>query len=305
MKAIVCTQYGPPEVLKLVELPKPTPKPHEVLIQIKASAVNSGDARVRGLVVKGLLKPIMRLVLGFNKPRKPILGNVFSGVVESVGNNVKRFKPGDAVFGMTGMRFGTYAEYLCLPETAHFHLMPHNATHQEAAALVFGGQTAIYFLEKMGLAQNPSAKVLIIGGSGAVGTAAIQVARNFKAEVDVVCGQKGEDLVKSLGAQQIWHYDNLDYHTLNKTYDAIFDAIGKTHKKQIAHLLAPQGQFKTVGALEVAAESLHQVEQLKTWFENGQYTACIDRVYPLEQIVQAHHYIDSGRKKGNVVLQIN
>ncbi len=305
MKAVICTKYGPPEVLKIQDIPKPNPKNDEILIKTMASAINSGDVRVRGLKVNGFLKIVMRLMFGINKPRKPVLGTVFSGIVETIGDNVTRFKVGDSVFGMTGLKFGTYAEYIALKENDKVILKPENATFEEAAALPFGGQTAIYFLEKAGIGKKSNPEILIIGATGAVGTAAIQIAKHHNADITVVCSSRGDELVKSLGVSKIILYDKEDFTKSKSKFDIIFDAVGKTSKNQCKKLLKKGGVYKTVGGMEVAAENKRQLEILKALFEKGEYDATIDKIFPMDKVVEAHGYVDTERKKGNVVLRIS
>jgi len=304
MKAVICTKYGTPDVLHIQEVNKPIPKDNEILVRIVSTAVNSGDIRVRGLAVQGFMKIIMRLVLGFSKPRKPILGTVYAGIVEDVGTNVFTFKKGDKVFGMTGFNFGTYAEYITIKEKDNISVMPVNATYDEAASLIFGGQTAIYFIEKAKLPVKKAPKILVIGATGSVGTAAIQIALYYEADVTAVCSSDGRDLVKSLGISKTILYDEEDFSKQTIQYDFIFDAVGKTTKKQCQHLLKKEGVYKTVGGLEYASESQQQLEFLKMLFENGKLKAAIDRTYPLDKIVEAHEYVDTGRKKGNVILKV-
>ncbi len=207
MKAIICSKYGSPEVLEIRELSKPIPKENEILVKIMATSVNSGDVRVRSLDVKGFMKVIMRLVLGFSKPRKPILGTVFSGVVERVGSKVSKFKNGDKVFGMTGFNFGTYAEYIAVNQNSKIVEMPNNASYEEAAAIIFGGQTAIYYLEKAKIAAGINTKLLILGATGSVGSAAIQLAKHYNAEITAVCSSDGLGLVRDLGVNKIILYN--------------------------------------------------------------------------------------------------
>jgi NADPH:quinone reductase-like Zn-dependent oxidoreductase len=305
MKAAICTKYGTPEVLRIDRVEKPVPEDNEILVKIMASAVNSGDVRVRGLAVEGFLKIVMRFVLGFSGPRKPILGTVFSGIIEETGKNAKNFKIGDEVFGITGFRFGTHAEYITLPGKSIVTKKPFNATFEEAAAILFGGHSAIYFLEKLKIATRTSPKVLIYGATGAVGTAALQIARHYHAEVTAVCGENGQNLAKTLGADHIILYNKEDFTKTPDRFDIIFDAVGKTSKKQCAHLLNPGGEYKSVEGLDVAVDKIEQLELLRTLFENGKYQATIDRIYSIDEIVEAHRYVDTGRKKGNVVLKIN
>lgn len=305
MKAVICTKYGPPEVLQIREVPKPVAKDNEILIKIMATTVNSGDVRVRGLDVGGLfMKTVMRLVLGFTKPRKHILGIVYSGVVEEVGAKVSKFKKGDKVFGMTGFNFGTYAEYIAVKEKSILALMPKNASFEEAASLIFGGQSAIYFLEKAHIHQKTNPKVLIIGATGSVGSAAIQIAQYYHGNITAVCSSEGKSLVESLGVTKIILYDKEDITKLTETFDIIFDAVGKNTKKQFKSHLAKGGIFKTVQGFEIASESQEQLAFLKTLYESGKLKAVIDKTYTIDQVVEAHRYVDTGRKKGNVVLKV-
>lgn len=304
MKAVICTQYGAPEVLQIQEVAKPIAKDNQMLVKIIATAVNSGDVRVRGLAVEGFMKLIMRFAVGFTKPRKAILGTVYAGIVESVGKNVSHFKAGDKVFGMTGFDFGTYAAYIALDEKSNIALMPQHASFEEAVSLIFGGQTALYFFDKIKIAEMQNPTLLIIGATGSVGVAALQIAKSYKAEITAVCSAKGRNLVESLGISNIICYDTADFTQIDKKFDVIFDAVGKTTQKQCEHLLAKGGIYKTVGGMEYASESQQQLATLKTLFETGKYRAIIDRVYPFEQVVEAHRYVDTGRKKGNVVLLV-
>lgn len=304
MKAVICTQYGPPEVLQIQEITKPSPKEGEILVKIFSTAVNSGDVRARGLVGNFFMRLLMRLILGIFKPRKSVLGVVFSGVVESVGDKVTRFEIGDKVFGMTGFTFGTYAEYLTIDQDGNVIEMPSNATYDEAAALVFGGHASISFLDKMKIKEKPGASILIIGATGSVGISAIQIAKYYNADITAVCGSEGKQLVESLGISKTILYDKEDFSKCATTFDFIFDAVGKTTKRQCGKLLKEGGVYKTVGGLEVATESKDQLELLKMLFEKDKLQAVIDRKYSLNQIVEAHRYVDTGRKKGNVVIAI-
>jgi NADPH:quinone reductase-like Zn-dependent oxidoreductase len=304
MKAVICTQYGPPEVLQIQEVPKPIPKDSEMLVKIVATAVNSGDARVRSLAVKGFMKVVMRLVIGFSKPRKPILGTVFSGVVEAVGDKVSKFKVADKVFGITGFKFGTYAAYIAVNQNSNVLEMPVNATYEEAAAIIFGGQTAIYFLNKAKIAEISSAKILIIGATGSVGTAAIQIAKHHSARITAVCSSNGHKLVSELGVKHIVLYDKEDFNKLTDRFDIIFDAVGKSNKNQCKKLLNENGVYKNVSSV-YASETIQQLQLLKDLFEKGEFKATIDKTFPMDKIIDAHRYIDTGRKKGNVVLSIS
>ena len=245
MKAIFCTKYGNPQVLQIQDIDKPIPNENEILVKIISTCVNSGDVRVRGLVVQGFLKIIMRVVLGFNKPRNPILGTVFSGEVENIGSKVSRFKVGDKVYGMTGFKFGTYAEYLTINQDGNVIEMPNNASFDEAVSLIFGGQTSVHFFDKMKIAQKPNADLLIIGATGSVGSSAVQIAKYFGANITAVCSSNGKSLMEFLGIEDIVLYDKEDFLDLPKRYDFIFDAVGKTTKKHCNKLLKEGGIYKT------------------------------------------------------------
>lgn len=304
MKAVICTKYGGPEVLQIVELPKPTITDTQVLVKVMATAVNSGDVRVRGLAMSPFLRIIMRIAIGFTKPRKPVLGVVLSGVVESVGTSVTKFKPGDEVYAMTGFKFGAYAEYAALHEDSMMTLKPNNASFAEAAAIVFGGATAVYFLGAAKIGATNNQRVLIYGATGAVGTAAVQIAKSYGAHVTAVCGEDGVALVRELGADEVIVYTKEDFTKQAIKYDIIFDAVGKTTKLQCASLLGPGGQYRTVGGLKVAKEKTEQLVFLRSLYERGRYKATIDKMYTLDEIVEAHRYVDSGRKKGNAVITV-
>ncbi len=304
MKAVICTKYGTPEVLQIQEVSKPIPKHSQILVKIVATAVNSADVRVRSLDVKGFMKLVMRLVLGISKPRKPILGTVFSGVVESVGDKVSKFKVGDKVFGMTGFKFGTYAAYIAVNQNSNVIEMPENATYNEAAAIIFGGQTAIYFLDKAKIAEKLNPKILIIGTTGSVGTAAIQIAKYHNADITAVCSSEGQKLVVELGVKNIILYDREDFTKKTEKFDIIFDAVGKSNKKQCEKLLNVNGIYLNVSSVN-ASETIQQLQLLKELFEKGGFKAVIDKTFQMDEIIEAHSYVDTGRKKGNVVLRIS
>lgn len=303
MKAYVATKYGGPEVLELVELERPKVGPKEILVKIHATAVNSGDVRVRGLQVEGFLKVVMRLVLGFNKPRKPVLGTVFSGVVAEKGALVTQFDEADAIFGMTGFSFGTFAEYVVINSKTPAALKPKNATHEEAAALIFGGSTALHFLQKAKIADKTNPRVLIYGATGAVGTSAVQLAKHYGAHVTAVCGTSGMELTQSLGADVVLDY-NKNWQSQAKNMDLVFDCVGKINKRDCSELLNQKGAFLTVGGLEVAKETKEQLEILSELFDAGKLQPVIDKTFDFKDMQAAHAYVDSGRKKGNVVVQV-
>lgn len=303
MKAVICTKYGAPEVLQIRKVSKPIPKDRQILVKIVATAVNSGDVRVRSLDVRGFMKLIMRLVLGVSKPRKPILGTVFSGVVETVGDKVSKFSVGDKVFGMTGFDFGTHAEYIVINQNSNVCEMPNNATFEEAAAIIFGGHTAIFFLDKAKIAVKPNKKILIIGSTGSVGTSAIQIAKHYHADITAVCSSEGQKLVGELGVTKIILYDKEDFTKHTERFDIIFDAVGTSNRKQCEKLLNENGIYKSVSSY--ASETIQQLQLLKELFEKGELKTVIDKTFQMDEIIVAHRYVDTGRKKGNVVLKIS
>jgi NADPH:quinone reductase-like Zn-dependent oxidoreductase len=308
MKAIVCTKYGPPEVLQLKEVEKPAPRKNEVCIKIFATAVTASDCIVRGFKLPrwSPLGFMMGVALGFSKPRQSILGMVLAGDIESVGKNVKRFKKGDQVYGMTGLSFGTYAEYKCMSEKECLAIKPSDVSYEEAAALPYGGIIAGHFLKK-GNIQN-RLKVLIYGASGANGTTAVQLAKHYGAEVTGVCSTANLELVKSLGADTVVDYTKENLIDRGERYDLIFDAVGKKKssklKSQCKKVLTKNGKYLSVdgGSPKSLPEYLVQLNDL---MKAGHYKAVIDRSYPLEKIVEAHRYVDKGHKKGNVIINIS
>lgn len=308
MRAAICERYGPPEVLKIKDTEKPIPKKDEILVKVMATAVNSADVRIRALRVDGgvmgaVSKLIIRIVIGFIGPRNKILGTVLAGVVEEVGEKVDKFKIGDEVFAMTGLKFGGYAEYATLSQNNAVALKPHKASFEEAAAIPFGGTTALYFLGKAGI--EHAKRVLIYGSSGAVGTSAVQIAKYYGARVTAISGEGGMELSRSLGASKVYDYKKLKLSSLKKKYDIIFDAVGKITKGESMHLLSEGGKFVTVGGMDVAQERASDLDILSDMYNNGSLKAVIDRTYSLNDIVEAHRYVDLGRKKGNVVITVS
>lgn len=317
MKAAVYREYGPPEVLQVKEVEKPMPKDNEILLKIKATAVNSGDWRLRKADPYAV-----RFIFGFRRPKIHILGTVFSGEVERVGKTVKQFKVGDFVFGHTDMSLGSYAEYKCLPENASMAIKPLTISHQEAAVIPFGGVTALHFIKKAAL--KPGHKVLVVGASGAVGSAAVQLAKSFGAHVTGVCSTTNVSLVKSIGADKVIDYTKEDFTRNGETYDVIFDSVNtisvsrsvKSLNKNGIMILSAAGISEMLQGLLISLTSTKKVLAgvirhkaadivfLKQLIEAGKYKAVIDRTYPLEQIAQAHAYVEKGHKKGNVAIDV-
>jgi len=319
MKAIVYENYGPPEVLQVKEIDQPVPAANEVLVRQHATAVNSGDWRLR------IPDPFLaRLMNGLTRPKKfPILGTIVAGEVESIGKGVNRFQKGDQVFGSTGIDMGTYAEYVCLSEDGVLALKPVNMSFEEAATVPFGGLTALDFLRKGNVRSGQ--KVLVYGASGAVGSAAVQIAKSLGAEVTGVCSSANLELVQSLGADKVIDYTTEDFSKVEEIYDVIFDTVGKSPFSWCVRSLKSDGYYlrgvhmtpgpilrgiwtqltsnkKVVGG--IADETVEDLLSLKKLMEKGEFKPVIDKRYPMEQIVEAHAYAEKGHKKGNVVITI-
>ncbi|NQU33312.1 MAG: NAD(P)-dependent alcohol dehydrogenase [Bacteroidetes bacterium] len=306
MKAIICTKYGEPEVLQLKDVEKPIPKRNEMLIKIVATSVTASDCIIRSLNLSQLMKIPARLALGFKKPRNPILGLVLSGTIEAVGDKVTLFQIGERIFAHTYMRFGTYAEYICLPETSVVETLPENYSFEEAAAIPYGGTLALYFLQKAMIQKGQN--VLIYGASGAIGTFAIQIAKYYGAVVDGVCSKSNFGLVMDLGADSVIDYMNKDFKLDDKKYDLIFDAVGKKKSSGLKYKNALKSKAKFIsvddgnpGTKAVCKENLYKLRDL---IESKKINPVIDKIYPIEQIVEAHRYVDKGHKKGNVIIRI-
>ena len=322
MKAIVYERYGPPEVLELMEVAKPTPKHNEVLIKTHATTVTSADWRVRSLEVPLGFRLIVRLLFGISKPKQPILGSELAGVIESIGKDVAKFKVGDQVFAFSDAGMGCHAEYKCMPQEGAVVLKPPSLSYDEAAALSFGGTTALDFLRRGKL--HSGEKVLVNGASGGVGTAAVQLAKYFGADVTGVCSTANMELVRSLGARHVIDYTKEDFTQNGETYDVIMDTVGTAPFSRSKDSLKAGGRLLMVlaglpdmlripwvsvtsskkviaGPIAVRAEDLRFLAGLA---EAGEFRPVIDRRYPFEQIAQAHSYVDTGRKKGNVIITL-
>ncbi len=322
MKAIVYTKYGPPDVLQIREVAKPTPKENEILVKVMATTVTAGDVKVRSFKnIPTMYWPMYRLFLGLRKPKRRILGMELAGEVESVGDNVQRFKRGDQIFADSPeTTFGAYAEYSCLPEDGIVAAKPVTMSYAEAAGVPYMGLSALFYLRKGNIQRGD--EVLINGASGSVGCYAVQLARHFGAEVTGVCSGTNLALVKSLGADTVIDYTREDFTKNGKTYDIILDAVGKSSFSRCKDSLKQDGvylstlptlrlylqMFRTSrgrGKKAIYADPSSSSEELvflKELIEAGKLTAVIDRCYPFEQIVDAHTYVDKGHKKGNVVI---
>lgn len=323
MKAIVCERYGPPDVLQLKEIEKPTPKENELLVRVRATTVTAADYRIRGFNVPPLFWLPARMALGFTKPKNSILGMELSGEVEAVGKEVKSFEVGDLVFGSSGFGSGAYCEYVCLPEKKNVVMKPANMSFEEAAAIPFGGITALSFLRDKGKIQSGQ-KILINGASGGVGTASVQIAKNFGAEVTGVCSTANLDMVKSLGADRVIDYTKEDFTRNTDAFDIVFDTVGKTTFSRCKRILKEKGIYlvavtglkgliqilwtrmvgskKAIGGLATAKPG--DLNFLKELIEAGKFRTVIDRKYPFEQMAEAHRYAEKGHKKGNVVVTL-
>lgn len=322
MKAILCQKYGPPDVLQLKEVEKPSPKDDEILIKIHNTTVTSGDCRVRGLNTPLGFKGLMRLALGFNQPRQPILGTELAGTVEAIGRNITQYQVGNAVFAFTDIKMGCYAEYICLPEQGAVLPKPVNLSFEEAAALSFGGTTALHFLTKAQL--KIGEKLLINGASGCVGMAAIQLAKHFGAEVTGVCSSVNVAVVQALGADKVIDYTKEDLTQQVSRYDVVFDATGKLSYQRGKFFLKVGGRLVLISASLpeilmipwIALTSNNKVlagpaksdktslRVLADLAMQGKYRPVIDQCFPFERMIEAHHYVDKGHKKGNVVIKL-
>lgn len=311
MKAVKCVKYGGPEVLKLSEVQKPTPKKDEVLIKIHATSVTASDVHLRGLDCSPIQKLLIQLIFGFGKPRNPILGMVLSGTVVGKGKEVTKFELGDEVFAYGSIspmkrRFGSYAEYICLPEEWNLAAKPTNISFEEAAAIPYGGLLAAHLIKKTNIQTGD--KVLVYGASGAIGTMAIQLAKNAGATVTSVCSSKNFELVKSLGSDQVIDYTAKNAESQLETYKYVIDAVGNSKtsilKEKSKKALSSNGKYISIDQ-GIPATPKETFIELKNLAEQGKITPVIDRVLPLEKMAEAHAYAEKGHKRGNVVITVN
>lgn len=306
MKAIVYTAYGPPEVLQLREVEKPAPRENEILIKIHATTVTAGDVRIRSFKVPFLEWLPSRMYLGLRKPKRSIPGLELAGEVEATGRDVNSYNKGDRVFAFAGFGFGAYAEYICLPEKGASPReglvagKPANMDYGEAAAATGGALTALGGLRKAKIRSGH--QVMIYGASGSVGTFAVQLARHFGAEVTGVCSAANIEMVKSLGADKVIDYTRGDFTESGRTYDIIFDTVGKISRSRCKRLLNRKGIYLSAGSSTPLGTG--DLVFIKDLIEAGKVRSVIDRCYPLERIVEAHRYVETGHKKGNVVINV-
>lgn len=299
MKAIICTKSGSPEVLQLQDIDKPTPKENEVLIKVFAGSVTQGDVMLRKL------HPLLFIPMWlFGVKKKHIPGHEFAGEIIEIGEKVNHFKVGDQVFGTTtGLSVGANAEYICIPEETNSNVMalkPANTSYEEAAIVPVGGMTALFLLKKGNI--QIGKKILIYGASGSVGTYAVQLAKHFEAEVTAVSSTRNVELVKSIGADQVIDYTKEDFTKISQTYDVIFDAVGKISASECETVLKDEGVFITVQTS--TRETIENLISLKELLEQGKIKPIIDKRFPLDQVADAHRYVEAGHKSGNVVITI-
>lgn len=322
MKAIVYTKYGPPDVLQVKDIEKPTPKENEILVKIKATTVTVADIRSRSFTVPPAFWLPARITLGFKQPKKEVLGMELAGIVESVGKDVRRFKEGDQVYAASLTDFGAYAEYKCLPEDGPVSIKPDNITYEEAAAIPIGARTALYFLRKANIQSGQ--KVLVYGASGSVGTYAVQLAKYFGAHVTGVCSTANIEMVKSLGADEVIDYTNEDFSNIEKKFDVLFEAVNKSSFTACMKMLKKNGTYINITEplpnkemlwvkltsnrkmllSRNSPETSEALIYLKDLVELGKLKPIIDRYYEFDEIVEAHRYVEKGHKKGNVVITV-
>lgn len=322
MKAYYCTSYGPPEILEQRDVPIPKPAANQIVVKVKAVPVTVGDCRIRAFRVPPSFQFMAKIVLGFNRPRKPVLGRYFAGVVESIGNKVTRFKTGDRVFGCTGRKFGTYAQFVCIAEKACVATIPDNINFEQAAAILWGNGTALHFLQKTDV--NKEQHIIINGASGSVGLGAVQLAKYFGFKVTAVCRSKNSALVKSVGADHVIDYTQKDFTENEAAFDIVFDAVGnhpvdkliKTVKTGglLLHVVAtPDVTRKARKLLKGTQKSFvggtfkwnnEMISFIKERIENNEVKPIIDSVFTFDDMIKAHYRVDTGRKTGDVIVTV-
>jgi NADPH:quinone reductase-like Zn-dependent oxidoreductase len=326
MKAIVYKEFGPPEVLQLKEVPKPVPKETEILVRIHATTVTFGDLFARNPSYKNFAMPAPlylypKIAFGLRKPKRPILGAEFSGIVEAVGTEVTKFSKGDEVFGYTADKVGCYAEYRCVPDDISVALKPTNMTHGEAAAVTYGGIIAFQLINKMNI--QPGQKILIVGASGSIGSAAVQIAKSLGADVTGVCGTPRLEFVKALGADKVIDYTKEDFTQSGETYDIIFDTYNKGSFGRSKKSLVKNGRYilasfsmrqiftmlrtKLIGSKKLICSMAfnEDLDSVKELIDEGKIKAVIDKSFPLEKAAEAHRYVEDGHKKGHIVITLD
>jgi NADPH:quinone reductase-like Zn-dependent oxidoreductase len=309
MKAAICTKYGSPEVVKIEDIQKPIPKDNEILIRIISTTVQTGDCKLRDLIgvntsktnYNPLIKFLMRVMVGYNKPKNPIFGTELYGKIESIGKKVTKHKANDEVIVMTDVKMGAHAEYIVWPEGKLIINKPNRMTPEQAAALSFGGTTALCFLRKANIQKGKT--ILINGASGAVGSSAVQIAKYFGAVVTGVCSTNNIGLVKSIGADYVVDYTKETIGKGNIQYDIIFDAVGKISKNICKNILKQNGKYISVLS-GIAMGKQEDLNFLKNLVEENKYTVIIDKCYKLEEMVEAYKYVETGHKKGNVIIRL-
>jgi NADPH:quinone reductase-like Zn-dependent oxidoreductase len=310
MKAVTCPKYGPPETLKLTEVPVPSPRPDQVRVRIHAASVTMSDIFIRSGRVRPLLQIPFRLMMGITKPRAPIVGFAFSGVIDQVGERITRFQAGNEVYGTTGFSLGAYAEYRCMPETDSKNhgclaLKPHNITHEEATAAAYGGLLALQYCDKGNI--NAGDEVLIYGASGTSGTIAVQYARHLGARVTGVCGPHNIEFVRSLGADEIIDYTKSDTPPSGALYDFVLDSVGGVKssplKMAVKKALTPRGSYVSIDDGDMLLESA-RMDQIRELVETGAITPVLGHTFPIDEIVESHRLVESGHKRGGVAITI-
>lgn len=322
MKAIKCPKYGPPGVLKVVNIEKPKPKDNEILVKNYYTTVTVADCRIRGFKVPASFWLPARLFLGLFRPKQSILGNELSGIIEDVGKNIEKFHSGDEIFAFTSKKMGAYAEYVCLDENMCIALKPKNLSFEQSAALSFGGITALFFLDKCKVKKGE--KILIYGASGSVGTSLVQIAKYFGANVTGICSSENMEMVKNIGADSVYDYKKTDLSDINEKYDIFIDAVGKGNVKKSINVIKQNYRYihivadpftlmkinskssgkniEIIGGTYIA--NVEQINRIKIFADEGFFKPVIDKIFNFSEIVSAHEYVDKGHKKGNVIIKI-